>query len=358
MALTVVDQGLLSSTAQYTGFKNRIINGAMVIDQRNAGASVAINTSVQYRLDRWSTYALTGSGHTVQQVIDAPAGFYYSQKVTVGTGATPSAAQQNIIWQPIEGYNVADFGLGASGASTFTFSFWVKSSVTGTFNVWLQNSDSTRAYATTYTISSANAWEQKTVTIAGDTSGTWVKTNGTGLVVGFSLGCGSNFNVTANTWSTGDYKATSGATNVIATSGATWAVTGVQLEKGSTATSFDYRPYGTELALCQRYFQKSYNTTEAVGLTTTTGEVRWVAATAAGEAAPTIMLPVVLRASPTVTLYSANNGASGFVYNYSTATNTAMTGFNTSGTRGWSGGTTSFTAGNIIGYHFAATSEL
>jgi hypothetical protein len=226
----------------------------MVIDQRNAGASVAINTSVQYRLDRWSTYALTGSGHTVQQVIDAPAGFYYSQKVTVGTGATPSAAQQNIIWQPIEGYNVADFGLGASGASTFTFSFWVKSSVTGTFNVWLQNSDSTRSYATTYTISSANAWEQKTVTIAGDTSGTWVKTNGAGLVVGFSLGCGSNFNVTANTWSTGDYKATSGATNVIATSGATWQITGVQLEKGSTATSFDYRPYGTELALCQRYY--------------------------------------------------------------------------------------------------------
>jgi hypothetical protein len=243
------------NSASSMGFKNRLINSAMVIDQRNAGASVAINTSVQYRLDRWSTYALTGSGHTVQQVIDAPTGFYYSQKVTVGTGATPSAAQQNIIWQPIEGYNVADFGLGASGASTFTFSFWVKSSVTGTFNVWLQNSDSTRAYATTYTISSANAWEQKTVTIAGDTSGTWVKTNGAGLVVGFSLGCGSNFNVTANTWSTGDYKATSGATNVIATSGATWQITGVQLEKGAIATSFDYRPYGTELALCQRYYE-------------------------------------------------------------------------------------------------------
>lgn len=258
MALTQVDPGLLNSQAQYTGFKNRIINGAMMIDQRNAGASFTPTVGTPaYTLDRWSAYLTSGSGHTVQQVSDAPTGFSNSLKVTVGTGASPSSTQQNILWQPIEGYNCADLGLGTANAATVTVSFWVKCSLSGTFNLWLENGAGTiRAYPTTFTINSTGTWEYKTVTVALDTSavGTWSKTNGVGLIPGFSLGSGSNFVGTANTWQTGDYKATSGATNVIATSGATFQVTGVQLEKGSTATSFDYRPYGTELALCQRYY--------------------------------------------------------------------------------------------------------
>ena len=235
------------------GFRNRIINGDMRIDQRNAGASVTNN--LVYTVDRWQWYYTSGSGHAIQQNTDAPAGFTNSLKVTVGTGASPSATQQNIVWQPIEGYNVADLGFGAAGAATITFSFWVKSSLTGTFNVWFHNSDDTRSYVSTYTVISANTWEQKTVTIVGDTSGTWLKTNGRGFIVGFSLGCGSNFNATANTWSAADYKSTSGATSVVGTSGATFYITGAQLEAGSVASPFERRDYGRELMMCQRYYE-------------------------------------------------------------------------------------------------------
>ena len=150
-------------------------------------------------------------------------------------------------------------GFGASGASTFTVSFWVRSSLMGTFSGALKNTTilATRSYPFTYTISSANTWEQKTVTVAGDTSGTWNTTNGRGIVVIFSLGTGSTFSGTAGSWSGNNFQSATGATSVVGTNGATFYITGVQLEVGSTATSFDYRPYGTELALCQRYYYKT-----------------------------------------------------------------------------------------------------
>jgi hypothetical protein len=241
--------------ADALGSRNRIINGDMRIDQRNGGASVTSAGPI-YTVDRWSWLYQSGSGHTIQQSTDAPAGFLNSLKVTVGTGASPSASQQNIIWQPIEGYNVADLGFGAAGASTITFSFWVKSSLVGTFNIWLQNSANSRSYASTYTISAANTWEQKSITVAGDTTGTWLKTNGTGFLIGWSLGCGSNFNTTANTWASADYKSTSASASVVGTSGATFFLTGAQAEPGTVATPFERRSYGQELALCQRYFQR------------------------------------------------------------------------------------------------------
>jgi len=348
------------NSASSMGFKNRLINSAMVIDQRNAGASVTPATGA-YTLDRWAVEMSQASKFSVQQnagSVTPPAGFKNYLGATSLSAYTVAASEYFVIGQAIEGYNVADLAFGSADAATVTLSFWVRSSLTGTFGGTVLNSGASRNYVFSYTINAANTWEQKTVTITGDTSGTWLTTNGAGLFVRFSIGAGSSVTGTAGSWSGTTYRSVTGQTSVVGTNGATFYITGVQLEKGSTATSFDYRPYGTELVLCQRYFQKSYNTTEAVGLATATGEVRWVAATAAGEAAPTIMLPVVLRASPTVTLYSGNNGASGFVYNYSTATNTAMTSFNTSGTRGWSGGTTSFTAGNIIGYQFTASAEL
>lgn len=300
---------LSSVTMPTFGFRNRIINGAMVIDQRNAGASVSNN--LVFTVDRWQWYYTSGSTHTIQQSTDAPTGFSNSLKVTVGTGASPSAAQQNIVWQPIEGYNVSDLSFGSAGAATITFSFWVKSSLTGTFNVWLHNSGDSRSYVSSYTISAANTWEQKAVTIAGDTTGTWLKTNGQGLVIGFSLGCGSNFNATVNTWSVADYKSTSGATNVIATSGATIQFTGVQLEKGSTATSFDYRPYGTELALCQRYYETSFADGVAPG-TLSTGVVNTGAFGLYGSYAGSFGFPFKIRkrAAPTVTVYAPLDGTS------------------------------------------------
>ena len=300
------------NTANTFGFKNRIINGGMTIDQRNAGASVSISSSVQYRLDRWNTYCPTGSGNTVQQVVDAPSGFYYSQKVTIGTGASPSSGDQNQIFQQIEGYNVADFNLGSSSALTFTCSFWVKSSLTGTFNISFQNSLSNRSYVTTYTINSANTWEQKTVTLTGDITGTWNKTNSTGLTVNFSLGCGSSFNTTANTWTGSDVKSTSGATNVVATSGATFYITGVQLEVGSQATSFDFRDYGRELILCQRYFEKSYDYSVAVGTGSNLGRFEVTASSnAGGDQVLNIKYAVAKRTAPTMTAYTAGAGTSG-----------------------------------------------
>ena len=268
--------------------RNKIINGAMTIDQRNAGAAVT-NIGPIYTVDRWTWFAQSGSGHNIQQVSDAPVGFDNSLKVTIGTGAAPSAAHQNIVWQPIEGFNVADLNFGAVGAATVTFSFWAKSSIAGTYNVWIQNTGSARSYVSTYTINAPNTWEKKSVTFAGDTTGTWLKTNGVGLFAGFSFGCGSNFNGTANTWASGNVKSTLGATNLIATNGATWQVTGVQLEAGDTATPFEHRSYGAELALCKRYYQRLRQ-----GLA---GRVE--SSTGIGGA---MAFPVEMRAGPTQTL--------------------------------------------------------
>ena len=256
--LTFNDASVQNTAATGFGFKNRILNPAMMIDQRNAGASVTVGPStgsLVYTVDRWAGFATSTRTFTAQQSASAPAGFINSVKLTVGVSGAPSATEQIFYTQNIEGFNVADFGWGTSSAQPITVSFWVNSSVTGIYGVGITNSNGSRTYPTTYTINSPNTWEQKTITISGDQSGTWLTTNGIGLVLRFDLGSGSNFNGTANTWSGGYYWRTSSCVNWIANAGATFYITGVQLEKGSTATSFDYRPYGTELALCQRYYQ-------------------------------------------------------------------------------------------------------
>jgi hypothetical protein len=266
MPLTQVDQGLLGQYAQYTGFKNRIINGAMVIDQRNAGASVSGNAV--YSLDRWLANASQTNKYTVQQnagAVTPPAGFRNYLGVTSSSAYSVGASEQFSIVQPIEGLNVADLGWGTANAATVTLSFWVRSSLTGTFGGVFLNSAANRFYVFSYTISAANTWEQKTVTVAGDTSGTWLTTNGVGMYVWFSIGAGSSVSGAAGSWGTSTAYQPTGATSVIGTNGATFYITGVQLEKGSTATSFDYRPYGTELALCQRYYCKNTGVVDGGG---------------------------------------------------------------------------------------------
>ena len=244
----------VSSSGLY-GFKNRIINGGMVIDQRNAGASVAANNV--YSVDRWLAISDTSNKWTVQQnagSVTPPAGFVNYLGCTSSSAYTPTSTDYFGPNQRIEGYNIADLNWGSASASPITLSFWVRSSLTGSFGGSIQNSSQNRSYAFPYTISSANTWEYKTVTIAGDTSGTWLTTNGVGFVVHFSLGAGSSRVGTASTWTgTSNVFAPTGSVNVVSTNGATFYITGVQLEKGSTATSFDYRPFGTELLLCQRY---------------------------------------------------------------------------------------------------------
>jgi len=235
-------------------FRNRIINGAMVINQRAGDPYTA--TGSNYCLDRWQMLASVSSKFTVSQnagSVTPPTGYTKYLGVTSSAATSLGATDYYLITQKIEGFNTADLGWGAAGASPITVSFWVRSSLTGTFGFVVRNSAANRLYPASYTISSANTWEQKSVTIAGDTTGTWSTDNSIGIELDFGLGVGSTYSNTAGTWTTGGLGVT-GATSVVGTNGATWYVTGVQLEAGTTASPFEYRQYGTELALCQRYF--------------------------------------------------------------------------------------------------------
>ena len=277
------------------GFRNRIINGAMVIDARNAGASVT-PTNQQYSLDRWLCGLTQTSKYSVQQnagAVTPPTGFINYLGVTSLSAYSVVSGDLFYVQQRIEGFNLSDLGWGTASAATVTLSFQVRSSLTGTFGGAIYNNGGTRSYPFTFTISTANTWTAISVTIAGDTSGTWLTNNGIGATVTFNLGAGSTYSGTANTWAGAFYTSATGATSVVGTNGATFYITGVQLEKGSTATSFDYRPYGTELALCQRYYYRLTQPTAssyfpASGLCTSSTLAR-VAAT----------FPVTMRAVPT-----------------------------------------------------------
>ena len=238
-----------------SAMKNRLINGAMVIDQRNAGASVTLSGGT-YTMDRWKADTSQASKFTVQQnagSVTPPAGFNNYLGVTSTSAYSVLTSDYFSITQSIEGYNVADLDWGTVNAKTVTLSFWVRSSLTGTFSGSLINADNTRSYPFSYSISSANTWEQKSITIIGDTTGTWLKNNSYGIKVWFSLGTGATYKGTAGSWLPSLYLGAIGETSVVGTSGATFYITGVQLEVGSSATGFEYRQYGQELALCQRY---------------------------------------------------------------------------------------------------------
>ena len=267
------------------GFKNRLINSAMVIDQRNAGASVT-PTNGLYTLDRWAADVSQASKFTVIQSSTAPAGFSKSLLVTSSSAYTVGTNDYFALHQFVEGFNTADFNFGLASATYITLSFWVRSSLTGTFGVGLRGASDTRSYTATYTINAANTFEYKTITIAGDTSGTWLTNSGVGIGLFFSLGVGSANSTTAGSWQSVNATSPTGAGSVVGTNGATWYVTGVQLEKGSTATSFDYLDYGRTLIQCQRYFQ-NVNLITGNATTATVADMQ--------------VLPIVtLRTSPTV----------------------------------------------------------
>jgi hypothetical protein len=229
----------------------------MVIDQRNAGASVTPSNS--YTLDRWSARTSQASKFTVQQSSTAPSGFINSLLVTSSSAYSITSTDTFGIRQRIEGLNISDLSWGTANAKTVTISFWVRSSLTGTFGGAIQNSAGNRSYPFSYTISSANTWEQKSITIAGDTTGTWLTTNGIGLELFFGLGVGSTLSGTAGSWAAADYNSATGATSVVGTNGATFYITGVQLEIGTSATPFERRLYNQELANCQRYYYRQYS---------------------------------------------------------------------------------------------------
>ena len=298
-------------------FRNRIINGAMIIDQRNAGASVTPTTS-GYTLDRWKAGITQSSKFSVQQVTTAPAGYNNSLKVTSLATTTVGSGDYYAIIQSIEGYNFSDLAFGTASAKSFTLSFWVQSSLTGTFGGGLTSSGDNDCYPFTYTISSANTWTQISVNVSGNTGGTWLTTNGIGLNVYFGLGVGSSYSGTVGTWSGNTYKVgTSTGVSVVGTSGATWYVTGVQLEVGTQATSFDFRSIGTELILCQRYYENSYEYGTAVGSSVSASYQTFAIATyysGSGNGwSGTFCFKVQKRTTPTVTFYN-RGGTSGQWY--------------------------------------------
>ncbi len=284
--------GMTPTAQSLQGFRNRILNGNMVIDQRNAGASVT-PTDGQYVLDRWKQLQSVASKYSVQQNaggVTPPAGYTNYLGVTSLSAYSVGASDYFAVLQEVEGFNSADLAWGTANASTVTVSFWVRSSLTGTFGGTIGNSANNRAYPFTYAISAANTWEQKSVTIAGDTSGTWLTNNGIGLRVKFGLGVGSTYNGTAGSWQASNLISATGSVSVVGTSGATFYLTGVQLEAGSVATPFERRPYGTELALCQRYLPAFGGVSDITPAMVLTG---------ATSALVVFQFPVNVRTAPT-----------------------------------------------------------
>jgi len=287
--------------------KNRIINGAMVIDQRNNGSSVTPTSNI-YTLDRWQTIiGGVASKFSVQQnagSVTPPVGFTKYLGMTSLSAYSVGSTDRFAINQNIEGLNATDLAWGTANAKTITISAWVYSSLTGSFGGSIQNGGGNRSYPFSYTISSANTWTQISVTIPGDTTGTWATDNTAWCQLYFSLGAGATYSGTANTWAAADYRQPTGSVSVVGTNGATLYITGVQLEVGSIATGFEYRQYGQELNLCQRYLYTaggafngnvSFNQYGlVVGNTSTSGRV-------------VVSLPVTMRSAPSFSVVGVTN---------------------------------------------------
>jgi len=335
MALTQVQQGMVGTqtsipttygsigSGNASIMKNRIINGAMVIDQRNAGA--AWGTSISgYCVDRWvCLQSVTGklNGGQNYNSITPPVGFANYIGVQSQSAYSVGASDYYVFLQAIEGFNTADLGWGTADAKTITLSFQVRSSLTGTFGGSVRNSAGNRSYPFSYTISSANTWTSISVTIAGDTSGTWIgATNGIGMTVNIGMGVGSTYSATAGSWQAGAYLSTTGATSVVGTNGATFYITGVQLEVGSSATGFEYENYTSLLQKCQRYYSKSFNIATAPANnsgTPYTGSTLSIITTTSYT--QNFTLPVSMRTAPTVTAYNPLAASAGTWTVYSTA---------------------------------------
>jgi hypothetical protein len=312
--------------------KNRLINGSMTIDQRAAGASVTTPTAGAFTYatcDRWAYFNAQASKYTLQQnsgAVTPPAGFVNYLGAVSTSAYSVLTGDYFTLSQAIEGFNMADLNWGTADAKTVTLSFWVRSSLTGTFGGSITNSANNRSYPFTYTITSANTWEYETITIAGDTSGTWLTTNGKGMIVIFGLGVGSTYSGTAGSWTANQYFSATGATSVVGTNGATFYITGVQLEVGSSATGFEYRQYGTELQLCQRYYCKNSsinvvavnNTSYATAGMFSLGVVGGYSS--GSGYAQNISFPTSMRTEPTIVYINTNlpnPGTSGYWSVYS-----------------------------------------
>jgi len=331
----------VTPSLSYSAGKNMIINGAMELDQRNVGASQLLNSAslFTYTLDRWNNNFTSGTSGKLTTgrnlgSVTPPNGFQNYLGYSVTTAATLGSSDTIYAVQYIESDNFFNTGFGSANAKTLTLSFWVRSSLTGTHSGSLFNSAFNRSYVFTYSISAANTWEKKTITIAGDTSGTWLLSgNGIGIGVGFNLGAGSSLlTSTVNAWQGAARVGATGSVQVVSTLNATWYVTGVQLEIGNIASEFSRAgtTIGGEIDLAKRYYQKTYGLNEAVG-TTSTGAVIWTQIETSENSRVLVIhqFPVEMRTSPTVTGYAAVSGASGVWYNRSANANRTITSLGT-----------------------------
>ena len=285
----------VQNTAPKVGMVNRIINGDMRIDQRNGGASITASNTVTFTVDRFNSYGSAAAKYTVQQnagSVTPPVGFTNYLGCTSSSAYSVGASDFFAVSQNIEGVNTADLSWGTASAKTVTLSFQAYSSLTGTFGGVIYNALFNRSFPFTYTISSANTWTSISIPIAGDTSGTWAG-YAVGLTLSFSLGAGASVSGTAGAWVGAGYRAATGATSVVGTSGATFYITGVQLEKGSTATDFEYVDYGRSLIQCQRFFTNLYPSLDMPVVRVQSADLL---------RRGTVPFGVTMRAAPTVTI--------------------------------------------------------
>lgn len=357
MALSKIRSDSLEDTAVH-GVRNLIINGAMQVAQR--GTSAAGQTSVDGYpcVDRFKVQADSSGTFTFSQSTTAPDGFANSLKVECTTAdASPNYL---LIFQRMEGQNLQQLKKGTANAESLTLSFWVRSSKTGTYQTNLRDHDNGRVIGQSYTISSANTWEHKSITFAGDTTGALGNDNGNSFAVEWWLAAGATYTGGAvpTAW-----EAFNNPDRAAALTGAIGAstsddfyITGVQLEVGSTATPFEHRSYGDELARCQRYFEKSFSDGTAPGTTTITGVIRFRAASSSVEFPLSFL--VKKRSAPTVTLYSYATGASGNIRDISASSDGAASVASIGEIWCFPVKNTGGSDGNQYGIHFTADAEL
>ncbi len=352
------ESGYSLGAGNATSFKNKLINGDMRIDQRNGGASVSapIGTSQAFITDRWFVQNLGTNSNTFtcQQSTDAPAGYQYSLLVTNGTGVATVSSDSRLLAQYIEGLNIIDLAFGTASAKGIVVSFQVKSSLTGTFSGCVLSNAGDQIYGFTFTISSANTWTPVAVSIPGSTTGTWPTTNVASMRLQLNLGSGSSsLQPTANVWaSSGGSRGVQGTVALSETTGATFRITAAQIEVGTVATSFDFRSFGAELALCQRYFEKSFSYSVAPAEGTSTNDRLPLVAWDSNYVGYAGYFRVEKRTSPTMTFYrssaNSNNGVWGWYNgsawaNMSTASGTVT--FTNSFLIDWAGSGAPFTYG-------------
>ena len=298
------------------GRKNMVINGDMRISQR-VGTTATTTTSGGFVIDRYRCEVGSSGSTTQQQVTDAPPGFHNSMKITVtSTDTSISAGEFHYVRHIIEGNNITHLNWGSSNAKTVTLSFWVKSSVTGDHGGSLWNNDFTRSFAFNYRINVANSWEYKSITVPGCPDGTWATDITRGINIGFVQLSGSTYTTgTPNQWISAAVAdiAPTNHVNLLATNGATWYITGIQLEVGKNATDFEHRSFGEELALCQRYYQNSFHQSVGKYPGNTDNDNGMIQTCWSDGNSPFGMFPTPMRAQPTVTLRQRGTNNTGKV---------------------------------------------